>query len=169
MASRPAKSDFRKTIQSEPGQRDMASRPSKPDFWCEFQSEAGQSTMACSSSKPDLCRALSIFARLRCVARGIGSLGDWGDVVEMLNLKKNGGFGEGEGRKEGWRVWVGETLLQALLKLQGERTLRKSSRVRTNLDNSSTNHDFFVGSSNYTPENMVHLKNHPSLKWKIIF
>ena len=88
MASRPSKPDLRCEFQSEPGQSTMACSPSKPDFRCEFQSEPGQSTMACSPSMPDLCREPSKFARLRCVARGIGSLGDWRDVIEMLNFEE---------------------------------------------------------------------------------
>ena len=62
-------------------------------------------------------------------------------IGEMMSLKcwtskKKGGFGEGEGRKEGPRVWVG-VYFKALVKLQGERTLRKSPR-KNDLDNSST-------------------------------
>ena len=33
-------------------------------------------------------------------------LGDWRDVAEMLNFKENGGFGEGEGIKEGGKERV---------------------------------------------------------------
>ena len=64
----------------------MASRPSKSDFWFRFQSGSGQHYMASRPSKPDFRQEPSKFARLRRVARGIESLGDWRDVIEMLNF-----------------------------------------------------------------------------------
>ena len=111
MASRPSKFDFWRIFQfqSEPGQRDMASRPSQFDFWSRVQSEPGQRDMASRPSKLDFFWEPSKLARLRCVARVIGLLGDWRDVAEMLNRRsccvtvrlqtkgsgKEGGVGEG--------------------------------------------------------------------------
>ena len=43
--------------------------------------------MASRPSKFDFPEEPSKFARLRCVARVIGSLGDWKDVAEMLKQK----------------------------------------------------------------------------------
>ena len=59
--------------------------------------------MASRPSKFDFCGEPSKFARVRCVARGIGSLGDWKDVIAMLKFKKKGLCG---------RAWVGDSLLQ---------------------------------------------------------
>ena len=65
----------------------MASRPSKFDFWMAIQSEPGQCDMASRPSEFDFRGEPSKFGRLRCVARFIGSLGDWKDVAEMLKQK----------------------------------------------------------------------------------
>ena len=67
----------------------MARRPSMSNLRSTFQSEPGQSTIACDPPKLDFLRELWNFARLRCVARGIGSLGDWRVVAEMLNCQSH--------------------------------------------------------------------------------
>jgi len=63
----------------------------------------------------------------------------------MLNFKEKGAFGEGERRQEG-RAWVAESLFKALVKLQGERNLRKSPG-KNYLDNSSTRSPYWDGNS----------------------
>ena len=74
--------------------------------------------MASSCSKPDFRQEPSKFARLRRVASGIESLGDWRDVIEMLNFKEKGGFW-GRGREIGGSQGLGWSLLQGSRQASG--------------------------------------------------
>ena len=129
MASRPSKFDFGRTIWSEPGQRDMASRPTNFDFWWEFQSEPGQSAMASRDSKFDFLWWDSKLVRVRRVARGIESLGDWKVVAETLNCHSHSVTAEKSSEKVRASLWsslLSTTQIQKLIGLLASKMLHFS-------------------------------------------